>query len=151
MFCIEWLLVSVSVPNLSVDDLEDSDGFSNDDTTVESFDSKGNDSELNFFWCNFTLDLKKFHFIKKNKLLVPFQRAGGGGDLFVMKLTNIYWNCFLSPQLLTSYIKWWKNLLVPELKVFIGLLLHMGSLNLTGLRTIAKQTNSSTCQFLSCI
>lgn len=100
-------------------------------------------TQVNFQWTK-TGALKQFTFKKNQQLLVPVPGRGRPIDFFnliiddtflsqIVEQTNDYAvQVFLSIETYSkSRITNWKHLTVPELKIFIGLLLHTGTIQLT--------------------
>lgn len=97
----------------------------------------------NFTWHPNTAGMRQFNFTRDNVLKVPPDVNRTPHDWFLMvvddvflenicKHTNAYaWEVYNSPNLMPkSRINKWKDLTIPELKIFIGILLHMGTVRI---------------------
>lgn len=132
---------------------ESEDEWSSDDTGIESSDSSDDEIELTTppTWSNHTQGLRNLPFLGENKLLVDIPGNNRPIDWFLLLLddvflemicrqTNLYAiQLFCKPATSEqSRITRWKELEVSELKVFIALLLHMGTITLNRLQDYWK-------------
>lgn len=117
-------------------DAED-DPFDADDTDLEE------ELDYNPQWAPITAGLRHFPFTKENKFNVPAPGENRPYDWFkllvddiflenIVKATNSYaWAVYAKPSLTPkSRINKWKELTVAELKNFIGLIIHMGTVRI---------------------
>ncbi|XP_046679217.1 piggyBac transposable element-derived protein 4-like [Homalodisca vitripennis] len=108
----------------------------------DDHDSDNDDVEYNydFDWSPNTIGMRNIPFTKENKILIPTPGNNEPIDWFsvlfddvllekICSYTNAYaWTVFELPTLTPkSRINKWVDLTVPELKTFIGVLLHMGT------------------------
>lgn len=102
-------------------------------------------------WMPNTMGLRRIIFSKENKLLVPVPGDGSPYDWFmllmdevlldnIVRYTNQYaWEVYLGGNLTPqASINKWKELTIEELKLFIGLILHMGTVKLNRIRDYWK-------------
>lgn len=138
------------VYNLS-DDEQESNSDTSDATEVMSSENDDDDLELNPTWSNMTAGLRRIPFIMENKLFVPIPGEGNPIDWFSLLLDNIFLEficretnkyaleLFCGPSTSElSRITRWKDITVPELKVFLGLLLHTGTIRLNRIQDYWK-------------
>lgn len=136
---------------LNDNDLDNNQSSSDEDSETESEDS-GDETLLNPVWCNTTAGLKRFVFTKENGLQVPLPGNNEPIDWFNLLVddqflqficteTNKYaLELYCGPNTnVQSRITKWKDLTVPELKIFLGLLLHTGSIRLNRLQDYWKK------------
>lgn len=136
---------------LNDNDLDNNQSSSDEDSETESEDS-GDETLLNPVWCNTTAGLKRFVFTKENGLQVPLPGNNEPIDWFNLLVddqflqficteTNKYaLELYCGPNTnFQSRITKWKDLTVPELKIFLGLLLHTGSIRLNRLQDYWKK------------
>lgn len=135
-----------------IDELSEVDSLSEcSGSDSESGESDENNDDITTpTWSNNTLGMKQFNFTKVNKLLVDIP-----GDkpidwfyllvdsIFLEKIceyTNQYaLELYCSPNTIeTSRITRWKDLTVEELKTFLGLAIHTGSIPLNRLQDYWK-------------
>lgn len=123
--------------------LADDDNYckNNNDTSSASMTDTWQDAVL----------LQKFPFTKNKGLLVPIPRDRNPIDFFdllvdvdflnlIVQETNQYAEeCFLSGVANNSRITLWKNVTVTELRIFLGLLLHMGTIKLNRINDYWKK------------
>lgn len=127
----------------------DFDSDSSNDTPAESSSDEDDNVDINYnpVWSNRTLGLREIPFTKENKLLVPIPGDNRPVDWFfllldepllesICKYTNKYaLELFCGPNTTDqSRITRWRELTVPELKIFLGLLLHTGTIKLNRLQ-----------------
>lgn len=148
------------IQNEVVDDIENEDPVQrvmdggSDDEMDEELESDDDDTVLNIVaptWCITTSGMRPLQLTRTNELLVPVPGDGKPIYWFNLLLGNVYLEevCKLSneyalevllkPDLTPkSRICKWKDLTVPELRVFIGLILHMGTIRLNRLQDYWK-------------
>lgn len=133
---------TVLTPNQSSESDVDSD--SDYDLSGEESVSEGEiEDNYNPTWSRYTQGFRRCNFTAENRLKVPVPGQNKPIDWFQLLLdddflqkivneTNIYaFEVFAKPNLTQhSRINKWKDLTVVELKIFIGLILHMGTIRL---------------------
>lgn len=130
---------------------DDSDSDSDTSESQSSSDSDCDDDMSNPTWSNATQGLRRIPFTGDNRLLVDIPGDNTPIDWFCLLLDNQYleticretnryaFELFCGPTTsLQSRITRWKDIDVEELKVFIGLLLHTGSIRLNRLQDYWK-------------
>lgn len=101
------------------------------------------DLEYSPQWQPTTAGMREIIFTRENVFKVPFPGENRPFDWFallvddvllenIVQCTNAYaWEVYGKPSLIPkSRINKWKDLTVPELKTFIGLLIHMGTVRI---------------------
>lgn len=134
--------------NESDDDL---DSERNEDTETESELSDDDNTILPPVWSNNTIGPRRIPFLKENKLLVPVPGDNKPIDWFNLLVDDefLQFICdesnkyalefFCGPRTTErSRITKWKDITVPELRVFLGLLLHTGTIRLNRLQDYWK-------------
>lgn len=130
------------------------DEGSEEDEALYDSDESDDDPDLGTVaptWCLNTTGMRPIPFTQTERLLVPFPGEGNPIDFFTLlvddiflenicKFTNIYaFEVFYKPTLTPkSRIHQWKELKVEELKIFIGLLFHTGTIRLNRLQDYWK-------------
>lgn len=145
---------SRGIPNDGSDLDSDATGYSDDsdldaaqahqDPLPDDNDQDSDDEDVvynyNYAWSPNTIGMREIPFTKENKVLIPVPGNNEPIDWFsvlfddvllerICCCTNAYaWEVFGQPTLTPkSRINKWFDLTVPELKIFIGVLLHMGT------------------------
>lgn len=129
----------------SLSDISDGEGTQSDGDLFVSTESESDDGDIVITpptWSPFTAGMKRFNFTKESKLLWPipgekpidwFRMILDDSILeFICSKTNKYaLELYCSNNTVEkSRITKWKDLTVPELLTFLGLLLHTGSIKL---------------------
>lgn len=131
---------------------DDSDETSAEENRSESDTDDEAETVYNPVWCPRTQGMRNFPFTKENKLKVPVPGENKPSDWFFLLLDNsilekivehsnryakdVYFSPNLMPK--SRINAWRKDLTVEELKVFIGILLHMGTVRLNRLNDYWK-------------
>lgn len=168
--CVEFCSVQASELNNCTVTSSDEDGLSETDDIVDSQNSSEDSNYENEddssvhdnyspSWSDDASVLKSFPFSKENKLLVPIPGKNEPADYFrllvddvfleeIVKYTNMYAEeYFLSGiHKENSRINQWKDLTTSELKLFLGILLHTGTIIMPRIQDYWKTDNL----FLSC-
>lgn len=133
----------------------DSDIIDSDDTDLSSEESESEEEDLGnrvISWApNSFLGCRPIPFVKENKLLVPIPGENRPIDWFSLMLDDVFLEqvcretnkyaleLFCGPNTTEkSRITKWKDLSLAELKTFIGLLLHTGTIILPRLQDYWK-------------
>lgn len=145
----------------SDDQLGDTDEYSTDNTDIEFSDSE---EELDFdpaLWRNVSAaGMRDIPFTGDNKLRIPVPGNNTPIDWFkyfvdevflenVCQYTNQYaLDLFCGPKTLPkSRIHRWKDLTSPELRTFIGILIHMGTIRINRIQDYWKTDRKYNLQF----
>lgn len=123
-----------------------------DDAIDDESNEEPDDVRFNYQWCPNTSGLRQISFTKRNELLVPLPGDNRPIDWFSLLLddeilqeiviaSNEYaWQVFLAPNLTPkSRINKWRDLTIEELKIFIGLVLYMGTVKVNRLSDYWKK------------
>lgn len=129
------------VIDLSDNEILDSEGSI--DSSEESSESEDDDTAVNPVWAAHTSGLRQIPFTGNNGLLVPIPGENKPIDWFSLLLDDVFLESicretnkyalelFCGPSTCEeSRITKWRDITVPELKVFLGLLLHTGTFKL---------------------